>query len=159
MTMRAYLKNYRQAPRKVRLVADAIRGKRVSVVQTELAFMPHKAAAMFKKLVQSAVANARQNDASVDAKDLVIDRVTVDKGITYVRYMPRAFGRATPINRECSHVSLVLAPAVSEDREATAAPKKTAEKMAEKKEVKEAAPKKAAQKVAKKTAPKKAAQK
>lgn len=114
--MKAYLKNYRQAPRKVRLLADAIRGKRVSDVLTELSFMPHKAATPLKKLVESAVANAKQNDANKTADTLMLKTITVDKGRTIVRYMPRAFGRAAPINRESSHVTVVLSEVDSVDK-------------------------------------------
>jgi large subunit ribosomal protein L22 len=100
----------------------------------ELAFMPQKAALMFKKLIDAAVANAKQGDASFDEERCVVDRVTVDKGTTYVRFMPRAFGRATPINRESSHVTLTLAvksapiAATTAKRVATAPAKKSAKK-------------------------------
>lgn len=107
--MKAYLKNYRQAPRKVRLIADEMRGKRVTSVLDQLSFMPHKASLPLKKLVQSAVANAKQVNQSLTEEALYIERITVDKGRTIVRYMPRAFGRASPINRESSHIEIVLA--------------------------------------------------
>ncbi len=103
--MKAFLKNYRQAPRKVRLIADSVRGKRVSVALTELSFMPNKAAPVLKNLIASAVANA----APAHAEGLVIERITVDKGTTYTRFRPRAFGRAAPINRESSHIRVELA--------------------------------------------------
>lgn len=107
--MKAFLKNHRQAPRKVRLIADSVRGKRVSVAATELSFMPHKAAEPLKKLILSAFANVRQKDESAKEEDFVISHISVDKGFTFVRYMPRAFGRATPINRESSHIRVELA--------------------------------------------------
>lgn len=106
--MKASLTNYRQAPRKVRLVAQSLKGKRVSDALEVLAFMPQKAALPLKKLVASALANARQNNASATPENLVIDTVTVDKGMTFFRYMPRAFGRAAPIRKESSHVSITL---------------------------------------------------
>ena len=108
--MKAFLKNNRQAPRKVALVADLVRGKNVAVALSELSVMPHKGARTIKKLVASAAANARQKDASLSDDKLTIATITVNKGITYTRYMPRAFGRATPINRECSHIRVELAP-------------------------------------------------
>lgn len=108
--MKAFLKNYRQAPRKVRLIADHIRGKNVAETLAVLEFMPNKGAKMMHKLVSSAVANARQTDSALNVEDLIVKTVTANKGITFVRYMPRAFGRAFPINRECSHVFVELAP-------------------------------------------------
>ncbi|MBP9760209.1 MAG: 50S ribosomal protein L22 [Candidatus Pacebacteria bacterium] len=107
--MKAYLKNNRQAPRKVRLVADVIRGKQVAVALLELGVMSQKAAPVLKKLVASAFANAKHKDSSVKAEDLVVRSITVDKGMTYTRFMPRAFGRAAPINRESSHIRIELA--------------------------------------------------
>jgi large subunit ribosomal protein L22 len=107
--MKAFLKNYRHAPRKVRLIANHVRGKNVAEALTELEFMPHKGAKTMHKLISSAVANARQDASSVKEEDLTVKTVTVDKGVVYVRYMPRAFGRATPINRACSHVFVELA--------------------------------------------------
>lgn len=109
--MKASLKNYRQAPRKMRLVANSLKGKRVGDAITELTFMPKKAAEPLKKLIESAVANAKQADTSVDADALIIRSMTVDKGMTMTRFMPRAFGRASPIRRISSHVKLTLGPA------------------------------------------------
>jgi|GEM_PF-371081 len=108
--MKAFLKNYRQAPRKVRLICDLVRGKNVAVAVAELGEMPHKGARAMKKLIESAAANARQENSTLTDELLVVKTVTADKGMTYTRYMPRAFGRATPINRECSHIRVELAP-------------------------------------------------
>lgn len=107
--MRAFLKNNRQAPRKVRVVGRAMVKKNVSVALAELSFMPQKGAETLKKLIVSAVANAKQANASVKEEDLVVKNITVDKGITFKRYMPRAFGRASAIHRECSHIHVELA--------------------------------------------------
>ena len=106
--MRAFLKNNRQAPRKVRLIARAVIGKNVAVALTELAFMPHKGAGTLKKLIESAVANAQQTNADIKPEDLKIHNITVDKGTTFVRYRPRAFGRAAPIHKENSHIRVEL---------------------------------------------------
>jgi len=106
--MQAFLKNYRQAPRKVRIIANELRGKRVSQVMDQLSVMPHKASTPLKKLILSAVANAKQANQSLTEEVLYIERITVDKGRTFVRFMPRAFGRASPINRESSHIQIVL---------------------------------------------------
>jgi len=106
--MKASLKNYRQAPRKVRLVIDVVRGKTVDEALTLLTHMPQKAALPIKKLIASAAANARQKDTSRTDESLVVSTITADKGLTFTRYMPRAFGRAAPINRESSHVKVEL---------------------------------------------------
>jgi large subunit ribosomal protein L22 len=107
--MKAFLKNNRQAPRKVRLIADSVRGRNVEEALAVLSHTPNKAAPTLRKLILSAVANARQEDVAVKESDLFIQTITVDKGLTYVRYMPRAFGRASPINRESSHIRVTLA--------------------------------------------------
>jgi large subunit ribosomal protein L22 len=108
--MRAFLKNNRQAPRKVRVVARAMVKKNVSVALAELSFMPQKGASSLKKLIKSAVANAQQKNVNLKEEDLFVKNITVDKGITFSRYMPRAFGRASAIHRECSHIRVELAP-------------------------------------------------
>jgi large subunit ribosomal protein L22 len=105
--VKAYLKNYRQAPRKVRLIADMVRGKRVRDALDKLTFTQKKAAPQLKKLIESAVANARTQGVS-NTDNLRIKEIRVDKGFTFVRYRPRFGGRATPINRESSHVTLTL---------------------------------------------------
>ena len=105
--MKAYLKNYRQAPRKVRLVADMVRGKRVRDALDMLSFTTKRAAPQIKKLILSAVANAKDKNVS-EPENLRIKEIRVDKGFTFVRYHPGYGGRATPIHRESSHVSLVL---------------------------------------------------
>ena len=92
-------------------MANHVRGKNVAVALDELSLMSQKSAPVLRKLIASAAANAKQQDANVREEDLVVGTITVDKGLTYVRYMPRAFGRATPINRECSHVRVELKPA------------------------------------------------
>lgn len=105
--MKALLRNYRQAPRKVRLVADAIRGKKVSEALTALTFMPKRAALAMHKLLSSAVANAEQKGEK-NPENLVVKEITVDKGITFKRFRARARGRAAPINKETSHINITL---------------------------------------------------
>lgn len=105
--MRAYLKNYRQSPRKVRLVADLIRGKKVEEAEAMLDFTPKRATQKLKKLLSSAVANALHNfDASKEK--LYIKEIRVDKGVTLHRFRPRAMGRSAPINKRTSNIILVL---------------------------------------------------
>lgn len=105
--MKAYLKNYRQAPRKVRLVANLIKGKSVAIADLELKHLAKRAALPMEKLLASAVANAKVQGA--DAENLIVKDVTVDKGIVMKRHMPRAFGRAAAIHKHSSHVTITLA--------------------------------------------------
>ena len=109
--MKATLKNYRQSPRKVRLVANVIRGKRIPQALLELQFLGKRAALPFEKLVNSAVANATHNNkASVD--ELIIKSVSVTKGPTLKRSKPRSRGMANRINKRTSilKVELGVAP-------------------------------------------------
>lgn len=105
--MKAYLHNYRQAPRKVRLVANLIKGKSVAVADLELKHLAKRAALPMEKLLASAVANAKVQGA--DAENLMVKDVTVDKGVVMKRHMPRAFGRAAAIHKHSSHVTITLA--------------------------------------------------
>lgn len=104
--MKAILKNYRQSPRKVRLLADLVRGKRVNEALRHLSFVDKRAAGPFIKVINSAVANAK--NAGRAAETLKIAKVTVDKGMTFKRFMPRARGSASPINRRSSHIVVEL---------------------------------------------------
>ena len=106
--MKAFLKNYRQAPRKVRLVADAVRGKKVSDALNSLEFMNKRAAPAVGKLIRSAVANAKQKEASADEDKLFVENIQVNKGFSFRRYRMRARGSIAPIHKETSHISLTL---------------------------------------------------
>ena len=105
--MKASLSNYRQSPRKVRLVANLIKGKKVSDAETALSFLVKRASLPISLLLQSAVANAKQNNG-VEKADLFIKNLTVDKGVVMKRFMPRARGMSSRINKRTSHVLLVL---------------------------------------------------
>jgi large subunit ribosomal protein L22 len=104
--MKAFLKNYRQSPRKVRLIADLVRGKKVSEALVTLQFVDKRAADPFAKMIKSAVANAA--DQGKDTDNLVVKTVTVNKGVTYRRMMPRARGSASRINKRNSHILVEL---------------------------------------------------
>ena len=104
--VKAILKNYRQSPRKVRLVADMIRGKSVMHAQQALAFTPKKTSPAIAKLLNSAIANARQSGFS--AENLFVKSITVDKGIVMKRMRPFARGRAGRINKATSIIKLEL---------------------------------------------------
>lgn len=104
--MKAVLKNYRQSPRKVRLIADLVRGKKVKDAINALKFVDKRASEPFAKVIKSALANATQSGAN--AESLKITKVTVDKGPTYKRIMPRARGTASRINKRNSHITVEL---------------------------------------------------
>jgi large subunit ribosomal protein L22 len=105
--MKAILRGYRQSPRKVRLVADAIRGRRVSEALLLLDHFEKRAAHMIKKVLDSAFANA-QLKGRVAPTDLLVKQVSVDKGRTLYRHMPRARGRGAPIRKRTSHLRIEL---------------------------------------------------
>lgn len=107
MVATAKLRHLRIAPRKVRLVADLIRGKDVEEALSILQFAHKKSSVPLAKLLQSAVANADQKDG-VDIDRLFVKTITVDGGPTIKRFRPRAMGRATPILKRTSHVSIAL---------------------------------------------------
>jgi large subunit ribosomal protein L22 len=140
--MEAYLKNYRQSPRKVRLLADLVRGKSVERALSELSFMPKRAAGPLKKLIESAVANAEHN-FNAKKEDLIVKEITVDSGVTLKRWRPRAFGRASSIHKHTSNVFVRLAVLEQgkDEVKKTEAPKKEVKKEAPKAD-KKAEPKK-----------------
>ena len=105
--MKAFLKNYRQAPRKVRLVAGLIKGKNVAEAVARLDFLAKRAGFPIKKLLLSAVANASQ--MGVEKENLFVKELRVDKGIVMKRMMPAAMGTGHRINKRTSHVTLLLA--------------------------------------------------
>ena len=104
--MRAELASHNQSPRKVRLVTDLVKGKKVSEAEAVLAFLPKRAALPILKLIQSAVANAKAKGE--DASTLKIQNIEVNSAGMMVRYMPRAMGRAAPIRRRKSNVKVTL---------------------------------------------------
>jgi len=105
--MKAFLKNYRQSPRKVRLVAGLVKGKSVAEAIAELDFLAKRAGLPIKKLLLSAVANAKQ--MGIEAENLFIKELRVDKGIVMKRMMPAAMGTGHRINKRTSHLNLLLA--------------------------------------------------
>jgi len=105
--MKATLDTYRQSPRKVRLLVDLIRGKKVSTALTALQFADKRAAPIVSKLLKSAVANAT-NSTSANVDDLFVKEAEVNQGVTMKRMMPRARGSANRINKRTSHIKIVL---------------------------------------------------
>jgi large subunit ribosomal protein L22 len=106
---RAVLRGYRMSSRKARVMADLIRGKTVEAAVTMLTFQQRKAALPLRKLIDSAVANAESRNMDLDK--LIVARVLVDKGPVMKRWMPRAHGRATPLKKQTSHVTVELVEA------------------------------------------------
>ncbi len=104
--MKATLSNYRQSPRKVRLVANLIKGKSVENAREQLKFLPKRASKPISKLLESAVANTGQTASESDK--LMVSEVRVDAGATLKRMRPRARGSAARINKRTSHVQLFL---------------------------------------------------
>ena len=107
LVVRARAKYVRSAPRKARLVMDHIRGKRVEHAQAILAHAPRAVSGDILKLLNSAVANA-ESAYELGADELTIRRAYVDEGPTIKRYRPRALGRATPIHKRTSHMTIEL---------------------------------------------------
>jgi large subunit ribosomal protein L22 len=104
---RAFLKGFRESPRRVRMVAEMIRGKKAEDALAILAFQPRKAAKMLTKVLNSAIANATEND-ELDADALVVTKVEIDGGPIQKRWLPRSMGRANRLNRRTSHVSVTV---------------------------------------------------
>jgi len=107
MAVRAKLNYLRIAPRKIRLVADLIRGKKVEEAQTILSFTTKKAADSLLKLLKSAIANAKHN-FQLEEANLFISNILVDEGPKYKRWRARAKGTAYEIQKKTSHITLVL---------------------------------------------------
>ena len=107
METRAYLKGTRLSPQKAALVADQIRGKKVDEALDFLIFNKQKGSAIMKKLLESAIANAENNEGA-DVDELVISSVFVDEGRTMKRLRPRAKGRADRIFKRSCHITLMV---------------------------------------------------
>ena len=111
--VKAKLRNYRQSPRKVRLVADSIRGKKVERIISELSHLNKKVSLVMKKLIESAIANAKHNN-KLKKEDLFLKTVTVDEGASLKRFRAGAKGRAFPFKKRTSHITVTLAEKVIE---------------------------------------------
>lgn len=107
MEIKVRLSNLRTAPRKVRQVVDLVRGKRAQEAQSILLFTLNKSARPVLKLLNSAIASAK-NDFQLDESNLFISKITVDEGTKLKRWHPMSRGRAYPIIKRSSHVALVL---------------------------------------------------
>lgn len=108
MEAKAVLRYVRVTPRKARLVVDLIRGKNAEEAMTVLKFTPRRAARIVGKVLNSAVANATQQEMG-DVDSLRVSAAYVNVGPTMKRVRPRAMGRANTILKRTSHITLVLA--------------------------------------------------
>ncbi len=107
MLVRAHLRYLRIAPRKVRLVIDLVRGMTVERAFDQLSVLPKRSTLPVTKLIQSAVANATHNN-QLDPKTLVIKAITANEGPKLKRFIPKAFGRANPILKRTTHITVIL---------------------------------------------------
>jgi len=106
MAWKAVHRFARISPRKVRLIADLIRGRDVNEALNVLKFTPNRAAGMVRKALASAVANADEAEADVDL--LFVETAFVDEGPTMRRWRPKDRGRAYPIRKRTSHITVVV---------------------------------------------------
>lgn len=102
----AKLNNYRQSPRKVRLVANAIKGKRALDAIVDLEFITKRSSLPILKLLNSAIANAKVS--GIDTENLVVSKIEVNPGKILYRRRPVSRGSAHPIRKRTSHVSIIL---------------------------------------------------
>ncbi|MGE4299757.1 MAG: 50S ribosomal protein L22 [Desulfovibrionaceae bacterium] len=107
METKATAKYMRISARKVRLVAQNIKGMPVEQAINVLKFTPKKAAEVIGKVLDSAVANAEQMPG-IDVDSLAVKQVVVNEGPTWKRFIPRAMGRATRIRKRTSHITVIL---------------------------------------------------
>lgn len=107
MEIKAKAKHIKMSPKKVRLVVDIVRGLKVDEALNQLNFINKKATEPIRKLLRSAIANAL-NNFELEENNLYIKEIRVDDGPTIHRWMPKARGRATPIRKRTSHISMVL---------------------------------------------------
>ena len=108
MLGRAVERYVRMSPRKVRYVMDPVRGRNVAQVLDLLAAMPRRAAKAVRKAVVSAFANARQKDPTLTEETVIISRLVADGGPSWKRFRPAAFGRAVPIHKRTSHITVEI---------------------------------------------------
>ncbi|OIO50964.1 50S ribosomal protein L22 [Candidatus Kaiserbacteria bacterium CG_4_9_14_3_um_filter_50_16] len=103
----AILQSYNQTPRKVRLVTDLVKGKKIPAALAILQFLPKRAAEPITKLIKSAVSTAKKSGENEET--LKLQSITVENAGMMKRYMPRAFGRASAIRRRKSRIKITLA--------------------------------------------------
>lgn len=115
---RAIQKHLRRSARKVRLVADSVRGMNVQKALNQLKFLQKGSSDDVAKVVKSAAANLRDKfqDQALDNEELMIKTIYVDEGVTLKRIQPAPQGRAHPIRKRSCHITVVVGPAVVNDK-------------------------------------------
>lgn len=110
MDSRAISRYVRIAPRKMILVADLVRGKKVNEALNILHFSPKRSSVVIEKTIRSALANLmnREEARDVNVDEAVISEIRVNEGPTWKRFTPRAMGRATRIRKRTSHLHVTL---------------------------------------------------
>jgi large subunit ribosomal protein L22 len=108
MQTQAILKFVRLSPKKARFVADLVRGKKVDEAVNILKFSTNRAARIIKKVLDSAIANA-ENNQGADVDELKVKTITIDEGPRMKRISPRAKGRADRIVKRTSHITITVA--------------------------------------------------
>jgi large subunit ribosomal protein L22 len=108
MLIKASVKYIRVSPRKVRLIANVVRGLDLLDAFAKLALLNKRAVDPIVKLLESAQANAIHNH-NISKENLFVKEITANDGPTFYRWLPRAFGRATPLRRRTTYVQLVIA--------------------------------------------------
>jgi large subunit ribosomal protein L22 len=115
MEVTAIARGLRIGPQKARLVADQVRGKPVVKALDLLTFSNQKGAGLIRKVLESAIANAENNEGA-DVDELRVHRIFVDEGVTLKRIMPRAKGRADRISKRSSHVTVIVSDTAAKQR-------------------------------------------
>lgn len=116
MEIKANITNLKTAPRKARLIADFIRGKEVKKAIAELKFLNKRASDHFIKLINSALANAKNNFSYDNKENLIIKTITVNEGKVMKRHRAGSRNKVLPIKRRMSHVELVLSTGENNDK-------------------------------------------
>lgn len=135
MQVQAKAKFIRVAPRKSRLLVDLVRGRSIDEARRQLMMSPKLAAKPVLKVLNSAVANA-QNNNNMDVSTLFVTQAFVDEGPTFYRYRPRAHGRSMPIRKRMSHITVMVGP---KEEIGVQVPRLTKKQMKEAKKAKAAA--------------------
>src|SRR3989344_9625986 len=127
--MKALLRNYRQSSRKVRLLADLVRGKDIDRAIVLLRGADKRASSAVSKLISSATSNAENNEKK-NRKDLIVKEIRVDEGVTLKRFRARARGNASAIHKRTSRIMVVLGDKIAQKTKAEK-PKETVKRSEE----------------------------
>ena len=116
-TVKSINRNVKSSPRKVNLLLKNIRGKKADIALRDLSFARQRVAMDIKKTVESAIANAENNN-QYDIDKLYVDEAYVGKSVVLKRFRPRAKGRASPIKKSFSNITIVLSEKIDKKKEA-----------------------------------------